>query len=131
MDTEKLRKVAVAVIDGCKTSPDGKHDKLPSALINGLVKAVARMPVAKLDKYPLSKKQVEKRKNEEGFITVIVSLSLEELGVGVECLNDVVSDMVLGESSGLEDVSYSPVGIAGDEVLVEVTGNVGSWLDGV
>ena len=89
------------------------------------------MPVAKLDKYPLSKKQVEKRKNEEGFITVIVSLSLEELGVGVECLNDVVSDMVLGESSGLEDVSYSPVGIAGDEVLVEVTGNVGNWLDGV
>jgi len=60
----------------------------------------------------------------------VVPLGLDELGVSRDCLNDAVSVMIAGDSSVLEDISYRPVGIKGDEILVEVTGSVGNWLSG-
>jgi hypothetical protein len=44
-----------------------------------------------------------------------------------DCLNDAVSRMVTGDESALEDIEYRPVGIKGEDVIVEVTASVESW----
>jgi hypothetical protein len=83
----------------------------------------------KADKLPLSVGQVKRRKDAEGFISAVVRLNLDELGVGIDCLNDAVSRDILGDDGGLEDISYRPVGVEREFVLVEVTGNVENWLE--
>lgn len=80
-------------------------------------------------KLPLTVGQVNRLQDKKGFITVVVPLSMDELGVGKDCLNDVVSGWITGGvETALEDISYRPVGVKRDCVLVEVTGNVKNWL---
>lgn len=88
----------------------------------------------KVIKKPLTKKQVEKIQDKDGFIKVVVPLSLPELCAGIDCLNDAVTEMILDYGSRdadgcsynvyLNDISYYPVGTKGENVLVQVTAEV-------
>ena len=77
---------------------------------------------------PWDAKQLARHKDENGFIKAILALDMRKLGVDVDCLNDAVSEAITGNTSALEDISYRPVGVEGENVLVEVCGNVDDWL---
>lgn len=66
----------------------------------------------------------------DGRLTVRVLLNLDELGVDKNCLNDAVSEMITGDTTALEDISYEAVGVKDGSVIVEVTGSVANWLTG-
>ena len=84
--------------------------------------------VLRILRKPLTVKQVE-RLAKDNILTIVVPLSLDEVHVSVDCLNDAVSTMITGDESALEDVSYRPVGVKGEDVLVEVAANVKDWLN--
>lgn len=134
--SERIRKAALAVLKdaGYNKAYDPKGLKGPpdGLIVSG--NALYRLHEAakaepKAAKLPLTAGQVKRMTGSNCFISVVVPLSLDELGVDKDCLNDAVSRMVLDDDSGLEDISYDAVGIDKDgNVLVRVTGDVENWL---
>ena len=135
--SNRLSKVAKRLLYECEfdrkkhrtTDPRANSDRLyvSAALAAQLHDAVKDMP-KETQGLPFTVEQVERRKDKDGFIKAVLSFSLEDLSVGMDCLNDVVAEAILSDMTGLEDIAYRPVGIANDEVLVEVTGDVKEWL---
>ena len=109
--------------------PKANSDRVSvsAALLVALHDAAADVPKATKG-LPWSVEELKRRKDKEGFVRAVLPLDIAELGVGVYCLNDVSSRAITGDESALEDISYRPVGVDGDSVLVEVTGNVDGWL---
>ena len=89
--------------------------------------AAGECPVPPLVAKPLSAAQVKKLAK-DGRLTVRILLNIDELSVGRDCLNDAVSEMVAGDTTALEDISFQPVGVKDGSVIVEVTGSVANWL---
>ena len=85
--------------------------------------------VPKTTKLPLTLEQVKRRKDKDGFIKVVFPFELSELMNSVDGINDSISSHISGgDDTMLEDISYRPVGVEGDMVLVEVSGNVTNWI---
>ena len=122
----KGKTLAAAAGAAC-SAQEAQHDAIAGAITH-FENVVMERPTVKALAKPLTDKQARKMMDDGGFISVVVPLSIGDLGVGVECLNDAVSNMVLGDPSGLEDILFRPVGVKGEDVLVEVTGNVRNWL---
>jgi hypothetical protein len=97
--------------------------------VKALSRSVAGAKDVEVLKRPLSAEQIQKLAK-DGRLTVRVLLDLDELGVARDCLNDAVSEMVTGDSTALEDMSYEPVGVKAGRVIVEVDADVTGWLEG-
>jgi hypothetical protein len=87
-----------------------------------------KRPALRLVTKPLTAEQV-RRMAVNGELTVTVLLDLDELGVDRDCLNDAVSERITGGPEALEDISYVPVGVKGDSVIVKVCASVANWLE--
>jgi len=109
--------------------PERNHDResVSAALLVELHDASLDVPKATKG-LPWSIGQLKRRKDKDGFVRAILRLSVADLGVDVDCLNDASSEAITGEQSALEEISYRPVGVDGEDVLVEVCGNVDDWL---
>lgn len=88
---------------------------------------------AQLIKKPLTFKQIQARMGSDGYIKVILALSLDTLGVVRDDLDMLVSELITGSAGALQGsmqgIFYKPVGIKGNNVLVEVSGSVSEWVD--
>lgn len=61
----------------------------------------------------------------DGFVATVVGVDLDDMvGVDLEHFLDNLSEWVTGSIAGLTDIGYKPVGVDGEQVLVEVTGCV-------
>jgi hypothetical protein len=76
------------------------------------------------DELPLTIEQIKARQTDDGYITAVVELSIDDLFDGIEFFNDKVSELITGSECGLTDISYQAVGAVNGSVLVEVTASV-------
>lgn len=82
----------------------------------------------KADKLPWTFDQIKANRNDAGYITAVVALSLDELFHGVACFNDEVSMLITGCETGLTNIAYKAVGTVDGSVLVEVTASVEDFI---
>ena len=82
---------------------------------------------------PYTKKEAKKLIKNNG-LTAVVKLSFDDLRQDTDCLNDLVSEMICGSETALEDIDYYFVGVINNEnensVLVSVSGSIENWLKG-
>ena len=46
----------------------------------------------------------------------------------LEWLNDYTSEQITGSTAALEDIGFKPVGVDGEEVVIQVTASVLTWI---
>lgn len=82
-------------------------------------------------KKPLTAVEVAALRDAEGFIKVVIPISLDDLMSDIEDVNDLAEGRIL-ENGILADISYKAVGVLDDgSVLVQVTAEVDDdyWQD--
>lgn len=77
---------------------------------------------------PLTKQEIRQNvKEHDGNLVVIIAVELERIACSSEDgtldgLNEIADEEILGVGGGcLMDLSFKPVGVDGDKVLIEVT----------
>lgn len=67
--------------------------------------------------------------NGENYIDVNVGIGLWDLiEHDLEWVNDTVGEQIAGSVVALTDIGYTPVGVVGDEVIINVVASVADWL---
>lgn len=80
---------------------------------------------------PFTPQQAHRLADGEKFLTAVVGIDFDSLlGHDIDSLNETASLAMIGNDYLLEDISYTVVGgnRQTGQVLVEVTGYIGSWL---
>lgn len=112
---------ARALIGRLLEAPEDAGDQEVNRYLNQVVPRVSR-PYTVAELRALTN-------NGENYVDANVAVGLWELiEHDTEWLNDYVAEQIAGSCVALTDIGFSPVGVDGDSVVINVVASVADWL---
>ena len=78
----------------------------------------------------IDKKTFRKNHVRKGVATWTVDVSLDQIGEGIESMNETACDNAIEEGHLLEDITYKPIGVrkATGEIIIRCKASAQTWL---